>query len=513
MTQKRKIKGFRGEPKRHALSSKGIEHQPKNFGDVSGVKLDNLKGTKKEVFSSSQSGIATKNSKGLPFADENIPEYIQDGSVPFITHTDRQFTLPVFKKLDPDKYPLDVAQYVVEDNISFEDIPINETYSVMDVFLDAYAKGENILMTGPTGTGKTTLAQFVAKETNQPFVRIPLSKITVDDLLGHFEIVSGEKGGTEMKWIDGLLTKGAKRGWVILLDEVNAAKPDVLFALHTLTDHDRKLYLLAKGDDAIIEGHDQMRLVAAMNEGEEYAGTNILNSAFLNRFTMIPVNYLDVDNERRVISDKANVDTLGELYKSDKSKPSNSDVCAAYTMEVLLSIAKFTRDLRVEDDDVEGTLKNQRYVIDNEDITPISTRHLIRWQKGLTDFYKSFFGEQPERYAKYKTEVNTKTGKTKKGKQLSKVSIKTDGRVVIDNQDWASKNVKTSSDIENFCLAVINNSLPWAVKPYLTGDIDVADKVLNTLNNQMTEKKKIELAKEIKRAQNNLSGTVWNPSP
>lgn len=58
------------------------------------------------------------------------------------------------------------------------------------------------------------------------------------DLIGRFIIK-----GAETVWIDGPLTEAVKTGAILYLDEVAEARPDVIVAIHSLTDHRRQLYI------------------------------------------------------------------------------------------------------------------------------------------------------------------------------------------------------------------------------------------------------------------------------
>ena len=58
------------------------------------------------------------------------------------------------------------------------------------------------------------------------------------DLIGRYIIK-----GSETVWQDGPLTKAVKQGAIIYLDEIAEARPDVIVAIHSLTDYRRILYI------------------------------------------------------------------------------------------------------------------------------------------------------------------------------------------------------------------------------------------------------------------------------
>ncbi len=138
---------------------------------------------------------------------------------------------------------------------------------------------ESILFIGETGTGKTTLINELAKEKKTELVRVSLNGATsTADILGK---MLAKDGSTY--WQDGVLVSAMKKGHWIVFDEINACLPEVLFALHSLLDDDRKVTLIEK-DGEIIRPVPEFRFFACMNPSENYAGTKETNMALMSRF-------------------------------------------------------------------------------------------------------------------------------------------------------------------------------------------------------------------------------------
>ena len=95
----------------------------------------------------------------------------------------------------------------------------------------------HIALMGHMGTGKDhDIEQFAAK-LRFPYYRIPLSGEVRDvTLLGSVQLYGDGKGGTESRWQDGELTRALRGPAIVNLSELNAAGPEVLFALHSLLD-------------------------------------------------------------------------------------------------------------------------------------------------------------------------------------------------------------------------------------------------------------------------------------
>lgn len=140
-----------------------------------------------------------------------------------------------------------------------------------------------VLMIGDTGCGKTTIVRELAQRKGIELYRLNLTGQTgVDEFLGKW-LASPEKG---TYWLDGLLIKAMKEGKWLVLDEINMALPEILSALHSLLDDDRKV-VMKEFDGSTIYPHPDFRLFATMNPEDEYAGTKELNKAFLSRFPVV----------------------------------------------------------------------------------------------------------------------------------------------------------------------------------------------------------------------------------
>ena len=109
----------------------------------------------------------------------------------------------------------------------------------IDVFEHAYKNKLPLLLKGPTGTGKTRFVEYMAYQLKTDMITVSCHEETsATDLIGRYIIK-----GSETIWLDGPLTKAVKEGHIIYLDEIAEARPDVIVAIHSLTDHRRELYI------------------------------------------------------------------------------------------------------------------------------------------------------------------------------------------------------------------------------------------------------------------------------
>ena len=159
---------------------------------------------------------------------------------------------------------------------------------VMEAKLKAF-KNElpiHVALKGHMGTGKDhDIEQFAAK-LKYPYYRIPLSGEVRDvTLLGSVQLYGDGKGGTESRWQDGELTRALRGPAIVNLSELNAAGPEVLFALHSLLDRHKKLEL---PNGEVLQLRYDTFIFGTMNPTSlrDYAGTQSLNKAFADRWVI-----------------------------------------------------------------------------------------------------------------------------------------------------------------------------------------------------------------------------------
>lgn len=177
------------------------------------------------------------------------------------------------------------------------------------------SQNDNILMVGPTGCGKTTLIQELASILNQPFRRYNLNgQVKVAHFLGEKTLEPSDDGQAIVVWVDGVLPQAMRCGFWLLLDELDMCPPQILAALQGVLEQD-KILVIMDNQGEVVKPHPDFRIFATANtlgKGDEsglYAGTNILNEAFLDRFgTILECPYLEPDEEIDVLMLKTGID-------------------------------------------------------------------------------------------------------------------------------------------------------------------------------------------------------------
>lgn len=167
--------------------------------------------------------------------------------------------------------------------------------------LAAMARGGNVMLWGPAGTGKTSFPQQVAARWGRPFVRISCTEDTEASTLVGMTVPDTASGG--VKWQDGQLVAAIRKpGTIVLIDEPSIARPGALFVLQALLDHDRAVHIAETGE-VVRAAPDVIVLLADNTNGTgdtngNYEGTRRLNRAFLDRCALtVHLDYLPADRE------------------------------------------------------------------------------------------------------------------------------------------------------------------------------------------------------------------------
>jgi len=198
--------------------------------------------------------------------------------------------------------PEHTATKTLNDNIIKENIPFYKPISKeVEVFEHAYKSKLPTLLKGPTGTGKTRFVDYMAHQLGKSLITIACHEETSStDLIGRFIIK-----GAETVWIDGPLTQAVKQGAIVYLDEIAEARPDVIVAIHSLTDHRKELYIDKLGET--VKAHQDFMLVASFNPGYQ-KGFKELKPSTRQRFIALSFNYPKPKDEVIILSTETGID-------------------------------------------------------------------------------------------------------------------------------------------------------------------------------------------------------------
>jgi nitric oxide reductase NorQ protein len=171
----------------------------------------------------------------------------------------------------------------------------------VQLFEQAFHRKLPVMLTGPTGCGKTRFVEHMGSLLGRPVITISChDDLTSSDLVGRFMVTGGD-----VVWTDGPLTRAVKTGAICYLDEVVEARHDSLAILHSLTDHRRALYLDRAGE--VVGAPTEFMLVCSYNPAYR-SSLKELKPSFRQRFVTLPMSYLPPDREAEVVVAEAGVD-------------------------------------------------------------------------------------------------------------------------------------------------------------------------------------------------------------
>lgn len=99
--------------------------------------------------------------------------------------------------------------------------------------------------------------------------------------------------------------EAVRKGYWVILDELNLAPSEVLEALNRLLDDNRELVIPETQE--VIKAHPAFRLFATQNPTEGYGGRKELSEAFKNRFIMITVPEMPLSELEVIVEKKCSV--------------------------------------------------------------------------------------------------------------------------------------------------------------------------------------------------------------
>jgi len=166
---------------------------------------------------------------------------------------------------------------------------------------------DNVWMSGPTGSGKSSLIKEYCASVGRPFIRFNGREDT--EAAAIFGSMDAKDGST--RWHDGDFTTGFKYGALVLMDEASAIPAGIQMGLQWCLEPDGKLLLTDKPGttkDRVVDRDERFRAVYADNTrglgdtSGAFAGTNLMNTASLDRFgTSIHLDYLAVADETKML--------------------------------------------------------------------------------------------------------------------------------------------------------------------------------------------------------------------
>ncbi len=173
--------------------------------------------------------------------------------------------------------------------------------------------GRSVLLEGPVGVGKTSLATDVIMRLGKPCFRVDGdSRMSESKLTGGFDphrVVAS--GYARENFIAGPLIEAMESGGVLFINELNRFPEGVQNVLLPVLD-ERKLFVPRLGT---IEARAGFVVIATQNP-KEFVATSHLSEAILDRFDLVVVDYPDEKLELEIVLEHLGKPTGAEIKRA-----------------------------------------------------------------------------------------------------------------------------------------------------------------------------------------------------
>jgi MoxR-like ATPase len=209
--------------------------------------------------------------------------------------------------------PQDELQVIPDtDHQEVKDFIHNTSYSLKpkELFIDElrwkYAvrsviRSQNVLIVGPTGSGKTMMVKWLSQSMDRPLhiFNLGATQDPRSTLIGNTHFNKDE--GTffnQSPFVQAIQTPNS----IILLDELSRANPEAFNILMSVLDPNQRYLRLDESEDAeIIQVDPTVTFIGTANVGTEYTSTRVIDRALQDRFVTIKMDYLNREQEHNLI--------------------------------------------------------------------------------------------------------------------------------------------------------------------------------------------------------------------
>jgi nitric oxide reductase NorQ protein len=215
--------------------------------------------------------------------------------------------------------------YKLENNVSVspseEFVETPAVKNIIDRALLYLQAGLPVHLTGPTGTGKSTLAMHLADALQQPVMLMyGDEESTTADLVGSrrgyrrrklvdnfvHSVLKTEEDVSE-RWVDNRLTTACKEGFTFIYDEFNRSRPEANNVLLSVLEEGILTLPATEEEEGYIKVHPNFRAIFTSNPSE-YAGIHKTQDSLFDRMVTIHLDYFDEETQRAIVVARAGVE-------------------------------------------------------------------------------------------------------------------------------------------------------------------------------------------------------------
>jgi len=268
--------------------------------------------------------------------------------------------------------------YTPEDAGRYFDYKTPTVVKTLESIKHSHLTGKHVLLTGPSGTGKSSFAKTYAIDNGLPYISVQFhERISESDLIVKLEITNGQ-----IVEVPRLFLNAFKFGWVAEIREINLAIPNFVAFLNTALDQNGTFTV----NGEIIKKHPNFLLVATRNPYSElFPGTKPMASSLLNRFDSMTIDYA---------SQKEEVDMLMNLIKEENEKlnETNSKALRGLLNKIHKSVS-ITRNHLKDETTMRRLSPEQIMILQRQRLSTDLLQDLVRNAKDLYDLANKFLNK------------------------------------------------------------------------------------------------------------------------
>ncbi|RFU67308.1 gas vesicle protein GvpN [Peribacillus saganii] len=204
---------------------------------------------------------------------------------------------------------------------SREIVQDEKTEDLLSRALKYLKAGYPIHLTGPSGTGKTSLALALAKRRKRPVMLIHGNhELNNKDLIGDFtgytskkvvdnyvrSVYKRDESVTET-WRDGRLLEAVKNGYTLVYDEFTRSQPAANNIFLSILEEGILPLYGTKLTEPFVRVHPEFCVIFTSNP-DEYAGVYQTQDALLDRLITIFIDHKEREHEAAIVSAKADLE-------------------------------------------------------------------------------------------------------------------------------------------------------------------------------------------------------------